>query len=557
MTKVRLLPISFAAFLDIIQKDNLQATPKNITLFSTLFKMAQFSTLPEDIHYLIIKQLFENSCTLSDFRSQLYLLAVNNTWRNIALPLVYQQEFIQYGQPKQRNRGVALSTEPAITTNIGLLQENKYAKSINIKIYYEDSPIHELNQIIEVFSDKSPAQVLDINLSPHISHNPGSRRDAEQYRCELFEIATKLAGVLPDTNELNFNGITNNHVACIFYGQIVAQYVDTLQIINSNHSLDIPRGCTLTKLKYLRMNFDYAFTYPLPAINPSNLEYLGLLNIGTGLSWNDFQPDSSDIINFANLTDLRIRYFNETASDQQEDIRLVFPKLETLEVSGPVNSSPILLSAELPDFMKRIRVYGNGAVYKQLIQMKMPGFDQMELNGDCDDSGHDTVEYMSQASKQGQNVSLKIKHDTYIAASDFTCPSIVKLSLCPTISLSTLLAIVSQLPKLECLSLQNLTAEDTDNNFIETELKKHQKPFDSKMTRMAINFDPGVYENMPNAIIYLIIKMPHLRELVAPHIYVKEFNAKAYVEAYPHIRKISCRFGTRKFSGDSRTIIML
>ncbi|KAI9475264.1 hypothetical protein BX667DRAFT_498322 [Coemansia mojavensis] len=205
--------------------------------------MDHFSALPYDIHSMIISRLYNDY--KGSWRLEKSLLAINRTWRYLALPLVFNRAYIIHGKPKTRS-----DTRCPIFTNIDLISNSmKVIKEISIEMHYNEDPLPGFEKIVKLLG--CDTKRLEFSLDPTKYY----AEDQSKIEIHIADLATRFAIALPSLNELEYKG-KDLQAARVFMRCIVPLYADKLESLKS--SIPFSATCELTQLKKtIRSNRQY------------------------------------------------------------------------------------------------------------------------------------------------------------------------------------------------------------------------------------------------------------------------------------------------------------
>ncbi|KAJ2667555.1 hypothetical protein IWW42_005836, partial [Coemansia sp. RSA 1085] len=100
---------------------------------------------------------------------------------------------------------------------------------------------------------------------------------------------------------------------------------------------------------------------------------------------------------------------------------------------------------------------------------------------------------------------------------------------------ATLVNIIARLPKLQSFSLHRIIQESEDE-----ELPSSLEPLKAPVKHLALNYSGYSYENMVKATTNLVLRLPHLKVLIAPQVDRNDFNLDAYAAEFPHVKAFKC-----------------
>ncbi|KAI9477270.1 hypothetical protein BX667DRAFT_280537 [Coemansia mojavensis] len=480
--------------------------------------MAHFSTIPDDIHRLIIDELFYKDWLPANVKKNLYLLAINHTWRQLALPLVYSKAYICYGKD-----GTQSDTDNVLDTTIELIPHGNLIKDVFIKLRYHSNLIPGLDRVIELLG--CGATRLKLVMKPTVD-----KGDGELNTAELAQAADRLVAALPSVSVLDYAGVSKKSATGVLLGYIAGRYANQLTALTSN--ISFATESTFTQLKTI----DFVKEYPdqVQKINPEHLTKLTISNSCPTMMWGNFQlhGNGGDIV-FPNLKQLTIHNLSNSSLHYFQ-FRLVFPRLASLFIFG---TSPILSQLKLPTYLESITIKTSGSVYKQLQDVVLPTADNIELS-DIWESDYQTLTCMNRLLRNGGKKASLSFYNPYITitADQLTCEHFSILLLHARVNISTLLEIV-KLPNLHTLTLYSVI-NSSDEDILE--LTSSLDPFTSPIKQLALNYIDCPHGLMVKATTSLVLRMPQLKRLTAHQI--DDIKLDSYVSEYPHIAGIKCLF---------------
>ncbi|KAJ2777292.1 hypothetical protein H4R18_005220 [Coemansia javaensis] len=334
--------------------------------------------LPDDLIYLLVKGCFVDRKGAADtVKANLYLLAVCQRWRRVALPIVYSTVAIQYGSdPEDAKEDNKVATQRGsdpgdakVATNLGLVASAGCAQAvgrIEIRVFHAVDPFPGLAEVIRLMrtaaEEWSGARTLAISMNPDTRVFDKFKVNVGEYEDEIGRTSAGLAATMPGVRHVVFDEYETNFIARKLYGQLAAFYSGQLRSMLSQHPITVHPDCTFKQLEHAKIWHQGRDGYQHPRVDPRNLVSLRLPDWPSAHSWAPFSADcGTDTIEFPSLKRLEATYFNigmenETEEDQSCNKRLHFPALQVLSVNCSENDCPLLRYAVLPPRMDAVDI---------------------------------------------------------------------------------------------------------------------------------------------------------------------------------------------------------
>ncbi|KAJ2777496.1 hypothetical protein H4R18_005122 [Coemansia javaensis] len=309
--------------------------------------------LPDDLIYLLVKGCFVDRKGAADtVKANLYLLAVCQRWRRVALPIVYSTVAIQYGSdPEDAKEDNKVATQRGsdpgdakVATNLGLVASAGCAQAvgrIEIRVFHAVDPFPGLAEVIRLMrtaaEEWSGARTLAISMNPDTRVFDKFKVNVGEYEDEIGRTSAGLAATMPGVRHVVFDEYETNLIARELYGQLAAFYSGQLRSILSQHPITVHPDCTFRQLEHLQIRRQCRIGYQHPRVDPRTLVSLCLLGWPPTHSWAPFSADcGSDTIEFPSLKRLEITYLDPLQVLSVAVISAIDRILETAQGSSEV-----------------------------------------------------------------------------------------------------------------------------------------------------------------------------------------------------------------------------
>ncbi|KAJ1725097.1 hypothetical protein LPJ61_005673 [Coemansia biformis] len=191
--------------------------------------------LPEDILRIVLrKSIHRGSDKLEAFKSNLRLLSVCQIWRALAIPMIYENVYVQFNERIVCKPGVnnidtpgEEPTDAAIKTNLGLISAvgcTSMARSADIVVSFTIDPIQAFRKVVErvrvVSSEWKRITTLNVYVYPDTSNSSIHPMDVSGYSDDISEIGDALAALMPDVCQLNWRGSNFSRIANAIHGEL-------------------------------------------------------------------------------------------------------------------------------------------------------------------------------------------------------------------------------------------------------------------------------------------------------------------------------------------------
>ncbi|KAJ2804194.1 hypothetical protein H4R21_001734 [Coemansia helicoidea] len=450
--------------------------------------------LPADILTIVLKDcLAREEDKVDELKSNLPLLAVCRPWRCVAIPLVYDLVFVQYGDdlnPRSdsitRDPNVEEPTDTAVLTNLDLVAMVGCAGAVrhfDIEVHFLANPFPGWREVIQrMRAVAAKWRVMELTLAMHPDFVQFDYRDVDmdKYANDIVEVGDALAALMPDVRHLECGGVKNNPIAHPLYGRVASHYADKLQQLSSGHPLVVPPGCRFMRLKEIDTHFGIAGEHQLPPMAGGEMVDMRLLYVPPHHSWESFSTDGdSQDIEFTNLKQLHV-------------------------------------------------ALSLGITYSR---------------GDA--SGFPAINRILESARGSESLELVINdHMLRLEPEHITCTALTHLQVWPITSADTMLAIIARLPNLvnATFSALDLFEVQADLSVPAADEDTVVEPLHRSLERLDIRYDTERNDQEVGVALakYMLLRLPTLTELLAaqtPEEPVLSF-VEEYVPRYPHLSDI-------------------
>ncbi|KAI9477218.1 hypothetical protein BX667DRAFT_506380 [Coemansia mojavensis] len=501
--------------------------------------MAHLMALPEDLLYLVIKELFKPRSISNNFKANLKSLAVCSEWRRLSLPVVYRELFLYY--KLKPNNVIAvfddIDDDASIYTNIGLVHHvgATLVKHIDIRISQTRDVLDSFTKVVGLMR-KNVYSAKSLSLS---IESTGTFQNASTDTCiaGLEALTLDFNKLMPKLTSIRFAHSRDERVKAL-YGMIANGYAHQMVGFTSNCCIQVTNYMSRLETLVIRTN-DRENT-KLPQINSKALQRLTLL----GSRW-----ITDGKVKLDDLNELKICVDSTDSSTFQTQILqpdLVILNLRSLTLRALCNGRTLLDRISLPKYVDKIDISADEATYSQLATMTLPKTSKISLNfGFSTDGNSNVVGYMNQIlSKMGKVKSSSMELDDIpISADDITYTSLTRLVISYSTHIGTVVALLNKLHCLESLNLPDTSLEYALEviSDIDDEQLHPLAPLNLSLTTILLYTSTGEYEQnlMITVMVYLLLRLPSLRHFCVYQIDEEKLfkTLRPYLAQYPHIKQ--------------------
>ncbi|KAJ2711240.1 hypothetical protein H4R19_003347 [Coemansia spiralis] len=444
------------------------------------------NTLPDDVLFLIAKQATSPPpLTPSSWGSQLVLLAVCTRWRRVMLPLVYGRLSVTCGTLKDMLRLVRdghTTDAPGyanVQTNAQLVGQAGCAdlvRSVYVSVSHLGDPSFALDTAVQECLQIMPSWSRVRKLTLYLAGTDAGREPADDAEPVLGvpDIVARLVGAFPSVVSLSLEGVHTTGPAASICSRIANHYAGQARRLVCQHSVDVAAaagtaaGTRFERLEALEYTFDENHLAQPPLACADQLVALRMLGVPPDFAWEQFRSGGSKRgpLVFPRLTRLALSYDQPWVDGRRSDHsvvvrgpRLVFPRLELLELVHGTGSCPIFLQGEFPAGIRRVRVNCPASHVRELAQCPIPRIDSLVLtvtgsNASEIDADLAAISVLGRAARQTPSATLAILGSAPLCLSaDAACPWLTELFVTAPTSTATVLCLARQLPNLITLRL--------------------------------------------------------------------------------------------------------
>ncbi|KAJ2802589.1 hypothetical protein H4R21_002357 [Coemansia helicoidea] len=531
--------------------------------------------LPEDILAIVLGWCVGAGYNAAyDLKDNLPLLAVCRLWRRLAIPLVYNHVFVQFGDDPNHGAGVLPRsldedelTDVAVKTNLDLVAVvgcARAVKRVHIDVHCLVNPFPGWRSVIErMRSVASKWRVVELMVAMHpdFTHFDHRSVDLGQYADDIIEVGDALAALMPGVRRLAHDEVYSNPIAWSLYGRLASHYADQLERLCCQQPIAVPLGCKFTRLRGFHMNLNHAANYQLPQVTIGEVANMSLFNGPPNHSWAPFSTDSDSwVIEFPKLRRLWAAY-HTTYVESDVVVRhrdghpwkLHFPSLENLDIHCTQYICPLLEYAVLPPRMESIYIEMTSTSYLDIANVVLPATKRLTL---CvtrarhgGPSGLPTINRILESARGSESMALLVEDEWLpVTPAIINCAALTHLEVLATTGVDDMLAFIQGLPKLAKLAFRNLDLSDIHADLSNPEADEDTAvaPLSTSLECLAIGHD--MERHSPDAAVavveYVLLRVPTLAKLTVaqtPERQVTDFVG-AYSLRHPHLSGIQLRF---------------
>ncbi|KAJ1727384.1 hypothetical protein LPJ61_004597 [Coemansia biformis] len=525
--------------------------------------------LPDDILRIVLrKSLHRGSDKLEAFKSNLVWLSVCQRWRGLAIPMVYSNLYVQFGErivrkfgADSRDRSGEEPTDAAIKTNLDLISAvgcTSMARSADIAVGFTINPIPGFRKVAErlriVSSEWKRITTLNVFVFPDTSNSSIHRVDVSGYSDHISEVSDVVAALMPDVCQLNWKGSNYSRIANALHGELARRYYKTLEEIDSMYPIVAPSGRRFERLKKLNICNSIVSDNQYPNVNAGELEKLTLRNVPSDHSWASFSSNNDgSVIEFAKLNNLTLAY-NSVYKEEDNVVQhrdghpwtLQLPALGNLSITCYVNICPLFEYMVLPPRMRTIFIGMPLEAYQRIAHVALATAESIVLKvnyiSQYSPSGFAAINRILESARGSDEVGLDITDSGSPILPEFiTCTALTRLCITASTNVDTMLGFFQHLPNLTKLVVHNLMLDDIQSDLSIPDASSHTpvEPLDTKLNILAINYNKNQYSpDMAVAVAkYMLLKVPMLAQFnVAqiPRQPIVDF-VETFAQWYPHL----------------------
>ncbi|KAJ2716751.1 hypothetical protein H4R19_000459 [Coemansia spiralis] len=320
--------------------------------------------LPNDVLVLILGRLLEEADASGDTKARFNLAAINQRLRQVSLPLVYRDVFVQFptvpysrfrpDTPSAQNRPTDGAT---VKTNAGLAASahcTDLVRRVSITFIHFSEGVDEVGAVVAALREASPLwpTVQTLEVTGGLGYYPESKSDALSLLTRAPAAGEPLVAMLPNVQRLLIGGNVVLGAVQTLFQSATEGYQGQLKTVQVAYlpSTDHQRLYMIQHQNAARRPWPDLL---IPRIDASRLVRLHLENAHPEHSWASFGANSSSLsIEFPVLQHLRLGYQRYSNLDRPTIIKrrpqLHFPRLDTFQLDCDTDSCPFLDSAVFP-----------------------------------------------------------------------------------------------------------------------------------------------------------------------------------------------------------------
>ncbi|KAJ2712728.1 hypothetical protein H4R19_002600 [Coemansia spiralis] len=526
----------------------------------------QLYDLPNDVLALILGRLLEEADTSGDAKASFNLAAINQRLRQVVLPLVYREVFVQLPATRHfrsrpdttraRNRP---TEEAAAKTNAGLAASAHCAglvRRVLITFIRFSEGADEVGAAVAALREAStlwPAvQTLEV---------AGARGDYQVSKSDTLSMPTRvpavhqlLVAMLPNVQQLFIGGQVELDPVRTLFHSVTESYQGRLKTVQVTYTPS-PNHQRLHMIQHQNAASPPRPDLLLPRIDASGLVRLHLENAHPEHSWASFGADSSSrSIEFPALQHLRLGYERYSDLDKPTAIKrrpqLHFPRLDTLQLDCDTDSCPFLDNAVFLRGVERVQLGGPPELFTAVLPIVLPVAKTLALRiCGSDDNQAASLPPINDLLAGANQCEITRLHLRWVcppaAIKGALAMWLTDLSLSQTISIDDMFELVGRLPRLAriMVNCSDCQAPRTDISLPKPGGRGHPiQPLSKSVKRLALQ-DVGAGRwnaRRSNLLKYILLKLPSLAVLAAngaEHFRVERFYTQ-HRPWYPHLATV-------------------
>ncbi|KAJ2776089.1 hypothetical protein H4R18_005860 [Coemansia javaensis] len=524
--------------------------------------------LPDDVLHLVLEQcLAYHYSACGRLKANLWLLAVCQRWRRVALAAVYSEVFINHdsGGGDDDGENVHENSRPQVATNLDLVVSAgcvRMVKKVVVGGRHPPNPLPDVGAAIRLLraaateeGEWDGVQALELSLDLGSNRFYGDGISAAEHEDAISQASAALAAMMPRVVRLILGGARRDPVTVAFYGRLAGLYAGRLRALAAQCPIAVAPDCVFRRLCKAQLFHDSQIVHGLPRMDPGSLCKLVLHGWPTAHPWAAFGVDgSAGDVEFPALRTLNVAYYTGDPLALGQDARpgrLRFPRLERLSVQCMQDSCPLLERAVLPAHMEDVAIECPAPVLQAMSTTAFPattGRLKLVIRGQNHrDAGVLTVanRFLAGARRavlDVQDQSLAVLPET------IACTTLTRLVIKAPVGVDTMLALIARHTNLAMLGLWLVAFDGMQADLSLPEAPGAGcvvEPLRTRIQAISINVNQRspLWTTVVPLAKFLLLKVPTLTWLGAIHVPEKpivEFVA-AHSQWYPHLAGVQLK----------------
>ncbi|KAI9467527.1 hypothetical protein BX667DRAFT_523280 [Coemansia mojavensis] len=365
------------------------------------------SQLPYDIlHKILSISTRHTAIHPMSWKVQLGYIAVNRTWRHIALPMVYckataccETDYEVIGAENYVNSELdTLDIPEKWITNVDLMISNRmtrHAKDMYITLSTDMGVLYFINELFERLQldriDWASVNKLDFQICNVTADND------ETHEQTASELGLLFSQYFPSIKQLRCAAQKDDHLSTAFTNTLVSCYANTIAKYETLFST--PTSCPVfgRQLTHLEIAQCCHATKELIYIHASSIKYLALNQLTFDFELINYSTNSPGQVVFANLETWILTYNKPVglSLEQRQELlnnqnrcKVVAPKLKELAVHNYLSLFPLKFATSAFR-LKHCRISCSTVAAQLFIEVKFPNLKDLNLTLYRDESADD------------------------------------------------------------------------------------------------------------------------------------------------------------------------